>query len=74
MKNKDYFLKDFKSVASGLASTFSNIKLEIENIVQSKINHILNSRGYVSREDFHALEDRVNKIETEILFADKKKK
>ena len=33
----------------------------------------MNSKGYVSREDFHALEDRVNQLYAEINFLKKKK-
>ena len=65
------FLKDFKSVTSGFISTFSGLKNEIDRMIHSKIKKILNSRGYVSREDFHALEDRVNQLYAEINFLKK---
>ena len=74
MNNKNFILRDLKSVASGFASTFSSIKLEIDKLVQSKVEKILNSKGYVTREDFHALEDRFNKLETEFVFLKKTKK
>ena len=74
MNDENFILKDLKSAASGFISTFSSIKLEIDKLVQSKIEKILNSKGYVSREDFHALEDRFNELETEFVFLKKNKK
>lgn len=65
MKDKK-ILSDSKSIAYGLLSTLSGVKDEIENIINIKIEKFLNSKGYVSREDFHALEDRVDKLILEI--------
>ena len=65
------FLNDIKSVTSGFISTFSGLKNEIDRMIHSKIKKILNSKGYVSREDFHALEDRVNQLYAEINFLKK---
>ena len=65
MKDKKIF-SDGKSVAFGLLSTLSGIRDEIENIINVKIEKFLNQKGYVSREDFHALEDRVDKLTLEI--------
>ena len=65
MKDKK-ILSDSKSIAYGLLSTLSGIKDEIENIINIKIEKFLNAKGYVSREDFHALEDRVDKLILEI--------
>ncbi len=65
MKDKK-ILSDSKSIAYGLLSTLSGIKDEIENIINIKIEKFLNTKGYVSREDFHALEDRVDKLILEI--------
>tara|TARA_B100000212_G_scaffold272624_1_gene212062 strand:- start:34 stop:261 length:228 start_codon:yes stop_codon:yes gene_type:complete len=61
MKDKNFF-NDSKSIAYGILSTFSGIKSEIENLINIKIEKYLNKKGYVTREDFHALEDRVNKL------------
>tara|TARA_Y200000002_G_scaffold326582_1_gene289239 strand:- start:87 stop:326 length:240 start_codon:yes stop_codon:yes gene_type:complete len=65
MKDKN-FLNDSKSLAYGVMSTFSGIKNEIENIINLKIEKYLNKKGYVTREDFNALEDRVNRLYLEI--------
>jgi len=65
MKDKN-FLNDSKSLAYGVISTFSGIKNEIENIINIKIEKYLNKKGYVTREDFNALEDRVNRLYLEI--------
>ena len=65
MKDKN-FLNDSKSLAYGVMSTFSGIKNEIENIINLKIEKYLNKKGYVTREDFNALEDRVNRLHLEI--------
>ena len=73
MREKNLLHKDIKSVASGFLSTFSGIKSEIDRVIKSKIERILSSKGFVSREDFHALEDRVEKLETEIIFKKIKK-
>ena len=74
MRKKTFLHKDIKSVASGFLSTFSGVKSEIDRLIKSKIELILNSKGFVSREDFHALEDRFNKLETEFVFLKKIKK
>ncbi len=65
MKDKKFF-NDSKSIAYGILSTFSGIKTEVENLINLKIEKYLNKKGYVTREDFHALEDRVNKLNLEI--------
>ena len=65
MKDKN-FLNDSKSLAYGVMSTFSGIKNEIENIINLKIEKYLNKKGYVTHEDFNALEDRVNRLYLEI--------
>ncbi len=73
MDKKNIFLKDIKSVTSGFLSTFSGLKNEIDNLIHTKIKKIINSKGYVTREDFHALEDRVNQLYAEINFLKKNK-
>ena len=65
MKDKKIF-SDSKSIVYGFLSTLSGMKEEIENIINVKIEKFLNSKGYVTREDFHALEDRVNKLINEL--------
>ena len=66
MNNKNIFFKDIRSIASGFASTLTNMKSEIESLIQYRVDKILNSKGFVSREDFHALEDRFDKLEAEL--------
>ena len=73
MKDKNFF-NDSKSIAYGILSTFSGIKSEIENLINIKIEKYLNKKGYVTREDFNALEDRVNKLSLEIKASKAKKK
>ena len=73
MKDKKIF-NDRKSMAYSLFSTFAGIKEEIENIISVKIEKFLNSKGYVTREDFHALEDRVDKLTLKIKTSKGKKK
>ena len=65
MKDKNFF-HDSKSIAYGVLSTVSGIKSEIENLINIKIEKYLNKKGYVTREDFNALEDRVNRLYLEI--------
>ena len=65
MKNKNFFLKDTASVISGALSTFLDLKNEIDNIIKSRIEKFINSQGIVSREDFEALVDRHEKLNSE---------
>ena len=74
MNDKNIILRDIKSVAAGFVSTFSSIKGEVDSMIKSRIEKILNSKGFVSREDFHALEDRFDKLEAELTFLKKSKK
>ena len=65
MKNNNFFLKDTASVISGALSTFSDLKNEIDNIIKSRFEKFINSQGIVSREDFEALLDRHEKLNSE---------
>ena len=65
MKNKNFFFKDTASVISGALSTFSDLKNEIDNIIKSRTEKFINSQGIVSREDFEALVDRHEKLNSE---------
>ena len=73
MNNKNIFFKDIRSVASGFASTVTSMKSEIEALIQSRVDKMLNSKGFVSREDFHALEDRFDKLEAQLKLLKKTK-
>ena len=62
---KNFFLKDAASVFSGALSTFSDLKNEIDNVIKSRFEKFVNSQGIVSREDFEALVDRHEKLDSE---------
>lgn len=64
MKN-NFFLKDTATLISGALSTFSDLKNEIDNIIKSRFEKFINSQGIVSREDFEALVDRHEKLNSE---------
>ena len=65
MKKNNFFLKDTASVITGALSTFSVIKNEVDNIIKSRFEKFINSQGIVSREDFEALVDRHEKLNSE---------
>ena len=65
MKNNNFFLKDTASIITGALSTFSDLKNEIDNIIKSRFEKFINSQGIVSREDFEALIDRHEKLNSE---------
>ena len=65
MKKNNFFLKDTASVITGALSTFSDLKNEVDNIVKSRFEKFINSQGIVSREDFEALVDRHEKLNSE---------
>ena len=64
MKN-NFFLKDTASIITGALSTFSDFKNEIDNIIKNRFEKFINSQGIVSREDFEALVDRHEKLNSE---------
>ena len=65
MKNSKFFLKDTASIINGALSTFADIKTEIDNIIKSRFEKFINSQGIVNREDFEALVDRHEKLNSE---------
>jgi|TARA_B100001059_G_scaffold20014_1_gene16268 BMFP domain-containing protein YqiC len=69
MKNKNnFFFKDTASIITGALSTFSDLKNEIDIIIKSRFEKFINSQGMVSREDFEALIDRHEKLNSEFNF------
>ncbi|MFL2827930.1 MAG: hypothetical protein ACJZ8X_00730 [Candidatus Puniceispirillales bacterium] len=62
---RNFFLKDTAAVISGALTTFSDLKNEIDNIIKSRFEKFINSQGIVSREDFEALLDRHEKLNSE---------
>ena len=66
MSKQNFFLKDTASIISGALTTFSGLKSEIDNIVKSRFEYFLNTKGMVSREDFEALVDRHEKLNSEL--------
>ena len=67
MKNSKFFLKDTASIINGALSTFADIKTEIDNIIKSRFEKFINSQGVVNREDFEALVDRHEKLNSEFI-------
>ena len=67
MKNSKFFLKDTASIINGALSTFADIKTEIDNIIKSRFEKFINSQGIVNREDFEALVDRHEKLNSEFI-------
>ena len=65
MKNSKFFLRDTASIITGALSTFADLKTEIDNIIKSRFEKFINSQGIVSREDFEALVDRHEKLNSE---------
>ena len=66
MKKNYFFLKDTASVITGALSTFTDLKNEVDNIIKSRFEKFINSQGIVSREDFEALVDRHEKLNSEL--------
>ncbi len=67
MKNSNFFLKDTASMITGALSTFADLKSEIDNIVKSRFEKFINTQGIVNREDFEALVDRHEKLNSEFI-------
>ena len=67
MKNNKFFLKDTASIITGALSTFADFKTEIDNIIKSRFEKFINSQGIVNREDFEALVDRHEKLNSEFI-------
>ncbi len=67
MKNSKLFLRDTASIISGALTTFADIKTEIDNIIKSRFEKFINSQGIVNREDFEALVDRHEKLNSEFI-------
>ena len=65
MKNSNFFLKDTASIITGALSTLTDLKTEIDNIIKSRFEKFINSQGIVNREDFEALVDRHEKLNSE---------
>ena len=67
MKNSKFFMKDTASIITGALSTFADLKKEIDNIIKSRFEKFINSQGIVNREDFEALVDRHEKLNSEFI-------
>ena len=67
MKNRNFFLRDTASIITGALSTFADLKNEIDNIIKSRFEKYINSQGIVNREDFEALVDRHEKLNSEFI-------
>ena len=67
MKNSKFFLRDTASIITGALSTFADLKIEIDNIIKSRFEKFINSQGIVNREDFDALVDRHEKLNSEFI-------
>tara|TARA_Y100000766_G_C18431422_1_gene376821 strand:- start:126 stop:389 length:264 start_codon:yes stop_codon:yes gene_type:complete len=67
MKKSKIFLRDTASIITGALSTFADLKIEIDNIIKSRFEKFINSQGIVNREDFEALVDRHEKLNSEFI-------
>ena len=67
MKNSKFFIRDTASIITGALSTFADFKTEIDNIIKSRFEKLINSQGIVNREDFEALVDRHEKLNSEFI-------
>jgi len=55
MARRSNFMADLAQVANGAASAFAGVREEIDNLVRQRMEHSLNARGLVTREEFDAL-------------------
>ena len=53
------FLNDFSHLVSGMSSVASGMKSEIDNNVQSVFNNLALQAGFVRRDEFDALSERL---------------
>ena len=67
MKNNKIFFKDTASIITGVLSTVADLKTEIDNVIKSRFEKFINSQGIVNREDFEALVDRHEKLNSEFI-------
>ena len=67
MKNSKFLLRDTASIITGALSTFADLKTEVDNIIKSRFEKFINSQGIVTREDFEALVDRHEKLNSEFI-------
>ena len=67
MKNNKFFLKDTASIITCALSTFADLKTEIDNVIKSRFEKFINTQGIVNREDFEALVDRHEKLNSEFI-------
>ena len=67
MKNGKLFFRDTASMITGALSTITDLKTEIDNIIKSRFEKFINSQGIVNREDFEALVDRHEKLNSEFI-------
>ena len=67
MKNSKFFFRDTASMITGALSTITDLKTEIDNIIKSRFEKFINSQGIVNREDFEALVDRHEKLNSEFI-------
>ena len=67
MKNSRFFLRDTATIITGALSTFADLKTEIDNIIKSRFEKFINAQGIVNREDFEALVDRHEKLNSEFI-------
>ena len=63
---KSKFLSDFSNIAQGAFSTFNAIKDELDVMVRSRIERVLNSKGLITKEENDVVIARINLLEKKI--------